>query len=242
MYIINVKKQIDLYLCIELQNHYSVNSLYWYFAFEIQDRHIVIFPESTNFVSVLRTPYTYKCSSIIVSCWYTHEFEHGKPAWNEQFITKCSSSSRIYITYIKFKTNLSIEPYLNLVTFPKHRRAISQLRVSSHRLAIETGRHHRPPIPATERLRKYCDPGNIDDELHFITGCDFDTAERHHSYDAVHYYMPNFTAKDNRDKFMDILTSPDWYVLRNLGKYFFNGFKRRNAHHLYISWIYIRLI
>ena len=57
-------------------------------------------------------------------------------------------------TYIRFKTNFIIEPYLKLVTVTNHRRAISQLRVSSHRLAIETGRHSKPPVPAADRICK----------------------------------------------------------------------------------------
>ena len=132
-------------------------------------------------------------------------------------------------TYTKFKNSFSVEPYLNLVNVPKYRLAISQLRVSSHRLAIETGRHTRPPILASERICKYCHLQNIDDELHFITECDYHATERDNLYQTVQRYVPNFIAKDNHDRFVDILTSPDGDVLRTLGTYVFNGFKKRNA-------------
>ena len=117
-----------------------------------------------------------------------------------------------------------------LFNVPKYRRALSQLRVSSHRLAVETGRYLRPPIPAIERICKYCHLQNIDDDLYFITECDFRAIERDHLYEIVKKYFPNFIAKNNRDRFVDILTSPGGDQLRTLRKYIFKGFKTRDAN------------
>ena len=41
---------------------------------------------------------------------------------------------------------------------------------------IEKGRHHKKPIPRTERLCKSCNV--IEDESHFIVSCDLDKNER----------------------------------------------------------------
>ena len=130
-------------------------------------------------------------------------------------------------TYIRFKTNFIIEPYLKLVTVTNHRRAISQLRVSSHRLAIETGRHSKPPVPAADRICKYCVHNAIDDETHFITSCDFHALERNDIYSVACEHIANFSTMDNLSKFVAILSSREREVLSALGHFVFNGFKKR---------------
>ena len=113
--------------------------------------------------------------------WYKDEWENYVEDTEKYLVLQ---------TYIKFKANLSTEPYHNLVTVPKYRQAISQVRVSSFRLGIETGCHLRPPIPATGRICKYCHFQNIDDELHFITKCDFHAIEWSHLYDNFQNICP----------------------------------------------------
>ena len=61
-------------------------------------------------------------------------------------------------TYKIFKKSIRVEPYLK-VQYPKHRFffdriARSQIRMSTHNLAIETGRH-KSQSP-DERLCSYC--------------------------------------------------------------------------------------
>ena len=41
-------------------------------------------------------------------------------------------------------------------------------RLSSHSLPIETGRHHRPPIPRPSRLFTHCPLSSVGDEHHFV--------------------------------------------------------------------------
>ena len=53
------------------------------------------------------------------------------------------------------------------------RSQVTKLRLSNHRLAIETGRHHE--VPRDERFCTFC-PGHIEDEFHFLFEC---TALRH---------------------------------------------------------------
>ena len=84
------------------------------------------------------------------------------------------------------------------------RRAISQLRVSSHRLTIGTGRHLMPPIPDIERICEWCHLQTINDEQYFITGCDIHTIKPCHLYEIVQKYVPNFIAKNDRHRFVDI--------------------------------------
>ena len=43
-------------------------------------------------------------------------------------------------TFKKFKTNLNFEEYLNEISNIKHRQVVTKLRISSHRLPVESGR------------------------------------------------------------------------------------------------------
>ena len=49
-------------------------------------------------------------------------------------------------TYKQITKEFSLEKYLLVVMNPKHRQALTRLRLSSHQLEIEMGRHTRPPV------------------------------------------------------------------------------------------------
>ena len=68
--------------------------------------------------------------------------------------------------YTVIKYNYAIEPYLYLVNERKYRRAIAQIRSSSHTLQIERGRHTKPKTPRADRICSYCNI--IEDEQHFV--------------------------------------------------------------------------
>ena len=49
--------------------------------------------------------------------------------------------------YSTFKANVSRSEYLDLIENEKHRQAVAKLRLSYHKLRIETDRYHIPKIP-----------------------------------------------------------------------------------------------
>jgi len=69
-------------------------------------------------------------------------------------------------TYKYLKTSLSIEAYLDILP-KKLRKAMSQLRVSSHSLYVETGRYTRQRIDRSQRYCTFCNNQDIEDEFHF---------------------------------------------------------------------------
>ena len=80
--------------------------------------------------------------------------------WNSQL----NESSRAL-----FYRNLSFgyKSYLDTVTTSKFRVALSRLRLSSHRLEIETGRWAKPnSVPIENRLCTSC--MKLEDEFHFV--------------------------------------------------------------------------
>ena len=58
--------------------------------------------------------------------------------------------------------------YLSSVLNQKHLTALARFRTSCHRLAIETGRYHKPPIPSEQRFCCICNTGEIDKEFHLL--------------------------------------------------------------------------
>ena len=84
------------------------------------------------------------------------------------------------LTYSSFKASFSTEPYITLVQNRDQRCELTRLRVSAHRLGVETQRYKRPPVPRTQRYCAYgppvAVPGGlaarpVDDECHCLTSC-----------------------------------------------------------------------
>ena len=72
-------------------------------------------------------------------------------------------------TFKKFKTNLNFEEYLNEISNIKHRQAVTKLRISSHRLPVESGRYNN--IPFDERTCKLCNLNEVGNEQHYLMQC-----------------------------------------------------------------------
>ena len=119
--------------------------------------------------------------------------------------------------YKLIKTNFSMEPYLNLIKEAKYRRSLTKLRLSSHNLEIERGRHTKPVTPVIERLCIVC--GVIDDELHFVTSCKKHTTERERLYSYVDSHVPNFCNLNNAERFIYLLTNENPSILLHLSKF-----------------------
>ena len=92
----------------------------------------------------------------------------------DTFITESREGIRNSSSLLLFK-ELSIiyetVPYLKLLYNAKYRNALAKIRLSSHSLAIETGRHNG--IPRENRKCTLCNINDIEDEYHFIIICPF---------------------------------------------------------------------
>ena len=78
-------------------------------------------------------------------------------------------------TYKLFKENFQLEYYLTAVATVRYRIALTRIRVSYYRLAIETGRYQKPTsLPINQRLCTLCIYSsrrrNISD-MHMWTQC-----------------------------------------------------------------------
>ena len=75
-------------------------------------------------------------------------------------------------TYRLIKSNtLEPESYLSVISNPTVRQAFTKLRISDHKLSIETGRHCKPPKPLEDRTCPLCNSQSLEDEIHFLIHC-----------------------------------------------------------------------
>ena len=103
-------------------------------------------------------------------------------------------------TYKTFKTCSFLENYLLHIPNVKLRNEFTKLRISSHRLQIETGRFTRPrKTPVNERLCKLCNTVNVEDEEHFILSCPFYSNERASLYTKLNSFS-TFNSLSTQEK------------------------------------------
>ena len=119
--------------------------------------------------------------------------------WSESILN--IDQNPITRTYSKFKHEFGMESYLEKVSNFKYRRAITKLRVSSHDLMIEKGRHHTINLDVEKRLCTKC--GKIEDEIHFLVICPLYFKERTELFSKIDLDVKTL----NADKIFGLLMS-----------------------------------
>ena len=104
---------------------------------------------------------------------YKRLFQQLVDNFNETSLERIKEDSSKLRTYGLVKTEIGMEDYLKWVKNVNIRSHVTKLRLSNHRLAIETGRHN--DVSRDERFCTFC-PRHIEDEFHFLFEC---TALRH---------------------------------------------------------------
>ena len=130
-------------------------------------------------------------------------------------------------TYKKIKKEFSLEKYLLVVKNPKHRQALTRLRLSSHQLEIEMGRHTRPPVEADLRICKMCKENKIDNEVHFLTECTSNAPLREDLFNKAKSTIKDIAKLTKEEKFVNLLTTNDNNLIINIAKFVCDSFTLR---------------
>ena len=124
-------------------------------------------------------------------------------------------------TYYKYMIDVySLQYYLSKF-IPVHlRKCITKFRLSSHNLAIETGRYN-----ATDRSKRTCFScvDEIEDEYHFILVCPL-----YHSL-RKQYIKPYYWKNPSVYKLIKLLKINNIKQLRQFGKYLYSATNLRNT-------------
>ena len=108
--------------------------------------------------------------------------------------------------------------------------SIAKFRTSSHCLFIELGRHTRPITPAELRICKFCNLKNIDDERHMLFKCELHGNERDifmNELDKLSKFKFPLQYYTSEDLFKFTLQQTDPITINSLGKFLYNGFRKR---------------
>ena len=142
--------------------------------------------------------------------------DHFLQNWSERLEASSRASFYKHICFFKF------QPYLDKVVTRKFTVALSKLRLSSHRLLIESGRWNKPQlIPREQRLCAICN--YLEDEYHLLFECSLYNNER------VGFLKPYYRRRKSTFKAVELMQSSNAKVLKNLAVYIYKCFEIRNA-------------
>ena len=131
------------------------------------------------------------------------------------------------ISYNLYKFSSTHEKYISVIPNQKHKTALCRLRVSSHNLMIEKGRHARPKIEREDRKCPLCTQ-TVEDECHFIINCPLYDSNRNALTQEVKKTCLSYDQMNDIQKFIFVMSNENENIIRNLAKYVFNSMKKRN--------------
>ena len=124
------------------------------------------------------------------------------------------------VLYRELCQDFEISPYLIILNNRKYRNSVTKLRLSSHQLLIETGRHRG--IERQNRKCSLCTKNDIEDEFHFVLICPFYQQLRTQYISRYYYSHPSML------KFVQLLNSSG-NTLKRLSIYITKAFAARNV-------------
>ena len=130
-------------------------------------------------------------------------------------------------TYKEFKQDLKLEKCLTCVSVRAHQIALTKLRTSAHQLRIETGRYQK--FEEAERKCLLCELGEIESEIHFLTGCPFFNKRRKTFFNFASKVIQNFNNLETDKQFLALMSCENETILKKLGQFVFGSFKKKNG-------------
>ena len=137
-------------------------------------------------------------------------------------------------TFRLFKQNIKYEPYLNLNMNKNTIKHLTRLRLSAHKLNIETARYIKAPKETRTQLKmaaRKCTKCNNDcdeDEIHFLFECSKYNNIRSDFLDKIYKSCHNIQQLSNKQKFMWLMSNEDKTILIKLVNFVNECFKLRD--------------
>jgi hypothetical protein len=131
--------------------------------------------------------------------------------------------------YRTFKDQFLKEPYLDTLVHKPYRSKMASLRLSSHTLAIETGRYtsKETRLDPEQRLCAKCDLNTCENEFHFIIQCPFYNTLREElmlEVKAKYNFIDDYSGST---LYHWLMGNNDPFVILHLSKYIYNAFQLR---------------
>ena len=131
--------------------------------------------------------------------------------------------------YRNLKTSFHKEEYLNCLWHYPYRRILACLRLSSHKLHIETGRHLRGSdrLPPESRLCRQCDLNTCENEFHFVIICPKYEKNRKDLVKLLAKKYPLINLFSSEELYIWFMCNVEPYVLIQFAKYIHSSFSTR---------------
>ena len=130
--------------------------------------------------------------------------------------SKSESNEGKLIFYGKLKEKYGKESYLNMKNV-EYRNMISNIRISTHKLQIETGRYKN--IEKEKRLCRVCNLNKVETEEHFLLECPTYKDHRKTFYEELKYIYKIDLEKYGVDAIKMIFSQNNVLILNKLGKF-----------------------
>lgn len=199
----------------ELSDKYNVES--WYDNFECILKHIgQRKPDATT----SKNKYIRAAHKLL-----HHDFDRFWASKLQHDTRKNPKEKSKLRTYRIFKNIFKEEPYLTSVKNKEFRVALTQLRISAHRLAIETGRYAK--LDVNQRICVVCDDNKIEDEIHFLMECSGLSSIRNPVMNDITTRYKNFKTLSIENKFAWLLSNEEPWVCKAIASLTKQMFEKR---------------
>ena len=128
--------------------------------------------------------------------------------------------------YYTFKKNYSLSAYLDLTKKNPSRKSLVKLRISSHKLRIETGRYDK--IPRDERLCSLCNCNKIEDETHFLLDCPSYSSIRDRFFSKIEPKIPFLRLLSHETLLSHLMNCTDYFINIQLISFISSCFEQRD--------------
>ena len=128
--------------------------------------------------------------------------------------------------YYTIKKTYDPSAYLDLTRKIASRKALVKLRISSHKLLIETGKYDN--IPRNERVRNVCNCKTIEDEIHFLLDCLSYSSLRDMFFTKIEPSIPFPRLLAKETLLSHIMNSTDYFIYTQLTSFVSSCFELRD--------------
>ena len=137
-------------------------------------------------------------------------------------------------TFRQYKNTINYEPYLNINLPKTYITNYTKIRISAHKLNIETARYIKAPLNERTQLKlkaRQCTKCNLDadeDEAHFMLKCPKYNALRQEYLSKVFAFCKNTEILNEQQLFIWLMSNEDHYILTLTIKYINECLNLRN--------------
>ena len=135
---------------------------------------------------------------------------HWETLFEECFWSRSLNSQVGFYEGIKARGEAGPPAYLDLTRKNASRNSLVKLRISSHKLKIETVRYEN--IPRDEMLCSLCNCNRIEDETHFLLDCPSFSSIREMFFSKLEPKIPFLRLQSHETLLSHLINSSDYFI------------------------------